>query len=947
MNEKEIMALILATIMLFSVCTAGISAADEKLPFTDVAEDAWYYDSVKYVYENGLMNGTGNGSTFSPSGGLTRGMVVTVLYRMSGSPEAEYDDFAYSDVPDGEFYTLPVMWAKAAGVVTSTGIDDVGFELFSPLRTITRQELATMFVRYAAYASIKTDKKADISSFKDVSDVASWATDAMAWCNEAGLVKGTGSGDTLSPTMTASRDQFATIIHRFKTTQFEYHYVYNAPKLISAYTDRGQRLVDNADIYVAVDGNDKNDGSFEKPLATFEGAVKKVRELRKINKVPVVVAFKAGNYGYLDLELTAEDSGCEKCPITYCAYGDGEVTFSNGLEITLDEFTDISDSEKYLFAEDAVSSIRKVDLSDKTYEGALNYVKDIYGDYYFGKDNPYYGQFKGTLSLVAGLYDDEESLELARFPNKKDSDGDNNYMKMGSAESPITVKLEPMLENRFKSYHTYENIQFCGMDQAEYESSFFAVDSYDKEKAMIKTLDSTNGRGVHMSPYGYFQNISEELDMIGEYWIDAETETLYVFNPTSPKYYMATAGTLLKITDADHIKLVGLNFKHSMDEGIIINADNVMIDNCEIMGILGSFVRDTEFGTYAVVLNGNNNALRNSTLSQLGGGGVTISGGDPDFLKPSNTVVDNNLITKFGQTFHGWTPGVRIFDCVGATVSHNEISYTPHIAIHFDRGYEDMEGEIRSIDNTVEYNYIHNVGSYYRDIGAIYHGECQTNRDNVIRYNLISTVGPGAWGLYLDDGISGQTVYGNIFHNTGVCGIMGGAGRDNFVYDNYFIQEGNVPVDMSPMSIGAKYADMLADEGVDKLWSSTWPGTYGQTMADIPTDPAALKIWQERWPELFECLDERDEITPDRITDRTLMVNSAGSIYKNNFAYGVTRMTDFSFDPSALWFNEVENNVLYTDETDPQIFVNPALGDYSVKSGMGFADNHFAEIGRY
>lgn len=520
-------------------------------------------------------------------------------------------------------------------------------------------------------------------------------------------------------------------------------------------------------------------------------------------------------------------------------------------------------------------------------------------------------------------------------------------MEVGSPEGNFTMKLKPVFENRFKNYHTYKNIQFCGMDQAEYESSFAAIKSYDVETGIFTAEDSTNGRGMHMTASGYLQNISEELDVAGEYWIDLETETLYVYAPSSPRYYLTTAGTLLKLTDANHINLVGLNFKHSMDEGIIINADHVTIDNAEIMGMLGSFERDTEFGTYAVILNGNGNALINSSLTQLGGGGVSISGGDPDYLIPSDTVVDNNLISHFGQTFHGWTPGVRIFDCVGATVSHNEICYTPHIAIHFDRAYEDKEGDVRSIDNVIEYNYIHDAGSHYRDIGAIYHGECQTNRDNVIRYNLISTVGPGAWGLYLDDGISGQIVYGNIFHNTGICGIEGGAGRDNYVCGNYVIKEGNTPVDTAPMSIGAKYADMLRDDGVDRLWSSTWPGTYGQTMADIPTDPAALKIWQERWPELFEALDERDEITADRLTDRTLMVNSAGSAYKDNFAFGSTRLVDFNFDESATWFNVIENNVRYTAENDPQIFVNPALGDYSVKKDSGFPDNEFANIGRY
>jgi len=937
--------MLLALVMLLSTLSIGMTVSADTA-YSDVNEKMWSYKDIMYVSENGLMNGTG-GSTFSPAVDVTRAMVVTVLYRMEGSPEVTFDEYAYADVAEGQFYSNAVIWAKEGGIVTSVGVNDDYEDLFAPTRAITRQELATMFVRFASYRHVITDKQADISSFKDIADVADWANAAMSWCNAVGLINGTGNGDTLSPKMTATREQFAAIIHRFDVAELEYEYIYGAPKPLSTYTEPDYPLVDNADLYVAVDGDDKNPGTLEKPLATFKGAVAKVRELKKTAKDEIVVAFKAGNYGYLDLELTAEDAGSEKCPITYCAYGDGDVVFSNALQVGLDEFVPLEESDKAFFADKVENEIYKVDLSNKSYKGDLTYKKDIYGDYYFGKENPYYGQYKGTLTLVGSLYDDAESIELARFPNKKAPNGENQFMKVGSAEDGITVLLNNIFKSRFSGYHTYENIQFCGMDQAEYESSFFVVETYDPEAGKIKTADYTNGRGVHMPPEGYFQNISEELDYAGEYWIDVENKVLYVYNPTSPNFYLATEGTLLRVTDADHISFIGLDFKHSMDEGITINTDNVMISDAEIMGIMGSFTRDTEFGTYAVELNGNNNVLKDSVLTQLGGGGVTISGGDPDFLVHSNSIIDNNLISYFGQTFHGWTPGVRIYDSVGATVSHNEICYTPHIAIHFDRAYEEQVGEVRSIDNVVEYNYIHDVASYYRDIGAIYHGECQSNRDNVIRYNLISKTGPGAWGLYLDDGISGQIVYGNIFHNTGVCGIEGGAGRDNYVCGNYVIKAGNTGVDTVPFSIGAKYADMLKDDGVERLWGSTWQNTYGQTMADIPTDPAALKIWQDRWPELFEALDERDEITVDRLTDRTLMVNSAGSTYKDNFAFGPSRLEDFNFDESATWFNTIENNVRYTEENDPRIFVNPAIGDYSIKEGSGYPDNRFANIGRY
>ena len=945
MKAKKIMSLALALLMLLGTAITGISVITSaaSVTYSDVTEDMWSYGDIMYVSEKGLMNGTG-GSTFSPAVDVTRAMVVTVLYRMEGSPAVEFDEYAYADVDAGQFYSDAVIWAKEGGIVTSVGMNENYDDLFAPTRAITRQELATMFVRYATYRHVITEKVADLSAFKDVSDVADWASTAMAWCNEAGLINGTGNGDKLSPLMTATREQFAAIIHRFDVADFDYEYAYSAPKVQSTFTESEYPLVDDADIYVAVDGNDNNPGTLEKPLATFEGAVKKVRELKKTAKDGIVVAFKAGNYGYLDLELTADDAGSEKCHITYCKYGDGDVTFSNALNVTLDEFVPIEDGDKYLFNDKFEDNIYKVDLSKKTYEGGLTTVLPLYGDYYFGNNTCNY---KGDVTFISILYDDEQSLELARFPNKISPLGHDQYQTLGNeVTSSFDVVATLLFSKRLDTYHSYNNIQFVGEFAAEYESNFAAIESYDKETKTIHFQEWISN-GIKYNPIGFLQNISEELDVDGEYWLDVERKVLYVYNPTSPNYYLATGGTLLKLTDADYISFIGLDFKHSMDEGITINADNVTIDGAEIMGIHGSYIRDLDRGTFAVFVNGSNVTIKNSSLTHLSGGGITLNGGDPDYLISSNILIDNNYIAYFGQHFQCWTPGVHIFNCVGATVSHNEIAETPHQAINFDRDYSYI-GDARCIDNIIEYNYIHDVVYYYKDAGAIYTGGCQTNRGNIFRYNLISRVGTGAWGMYLDDGICGQTVYGNIFHNPGGFGIMGGAGRDNYVCGNYIIGAGkDVATDICPMSISPKYTEMLIDDTVERLWSSTWQGTYATTMNDIPTDPEALKIWQERWPELFEALDEADEITPDRLDDRNLMINSAGSTYRNNYAFGPTRVTDFDFAETSTHFNVIENNIRYTTENDPEIFVNPALGDYNVKEDSGFPETNFSLIGRY
>ena len=337
MKTKRIFSALLAAVMLLGILTTGMIVSAE-LPYTDVDEGGWSWEGIKYVTENGLMNGTG-GTYFSPTAALTRSMVVTVLYRMEGSPRVRFKEL-FLDVEDRKFYSEAVVWAKENGIITATGYDEWGEEYFSPDREITRQELATMFIRFAEYKNVKTETTATLDKFTDKASVADWASDAMKWATDVELIKGTGSGDTLSPTGKATREQFAAIMHRYATAEFDYNLVYEQPRVISKYTEQPYPLVDDADLYVAVDGNDKNPGTKEKPLATFEGAKAKVRELKKTAKDEIVVAFMAGEYGSLsNVTFTAEDAGTEAVPIKYCKYGDGEVIFCNGVYIEESKFT--------------------------------------------------------------------------------------------------------------------------------------------------------------------------------------------------------------------------------------------------------------------------------------------------------------------------------------------------------------------------------------------------------------------------------------------------------------------------------------------------------------------------------------------------------------------------------------------------------------------------------
>ena len=166
MNMKKIMSLLLAVLMLLGAASTIImTVSAEGITYSDVNDGMWSYKDIMYVTENGLMNGTG-GSTFSPAVSLTRAMVVTVLYRMEGSPRIDFKDL-FLDVKDRQYYSEAVIWAKINNIVNATGSNDWGEEYFSPDRDITRQELATMFIRYAVFKNIKTESTANLDKFTD------------------------------------------------------------------------------------------------------------------------------------------------------------------------------------------------------------------------------------------------------------------------------------------------------------------------------------------------------------------------------------------------------------------------------------------------------------------------------------------------------------------------------------------------------------------------------------------------------------------------------------------------------------------------------------------------------------------------------------------------------------------------------------------------------------
>ncbi|MCI8538899.1 MAG: S-layer homology domain-containing protein [Oscillospiraceae bacterium] len=176
------------------------------LPFSDVLDDDWFVEYVRYVYQRGMMSGT-TPSTFSPDTTTTRGMIVTVLHRLEGTPAAVPSSFP--DVPDGEYYSAGVAWAAANGIVLGY---DTG--LFGPYREITREQLAAILYRYAQSKGYDTSAWGSLAQFTDGASVSDYAVEAMSWAVGSGLISGMGD-NILAPGGSATRAQVAAILMRF------------------------------------------------------------------------------------------------------------------------------------------------------------------------------------------------------------------------------------------------------------------------------------------------------------------------------------------------------------------------------------------------------------------------------------------------------------------------------------------------------------------------------------------------------------------------------------------------------------------------------------------------------------------------------------------------------------------------------------------------------------
>ncbi len=680
--------------------------------------------------------------------------------------------------------------------------------------------------------------------------------------------------------------------------------------------------VDKADIYVSPNGSDENDGSLNAPFLTIEKAKEAVKKIDKTGKNEIIVALMSGDYRVKGITFTAEDSGTENCPIRYCKYGDGEVTINGGVSLSAEDFENVKDeSVLNRLSGDAKEKVLCVDLSK------YGITKNDYGKIYtigqFNTAHKYDGDWTGPI--YSEVFFNDVRMDLAQFPDKGDdylyteevvkvgygSESDaytknEDWDIIRNPESDV-YRVNQTLADRINSWKTLDDVWMFGWFMYDWADASSPVGSFNyAERTLSPKFVSMYGAKVG-APY-YFYNVFEELSAPGEFYLDRENAMLYIYpteDMSNAKIDMSLiTDSIITIKNADYISFEGISFKGTRGDAFRITGNSNKITHCVIKNI----------GLFAAIVRGYNNVFDYNEITRTGRGGIDVTGGDVKTLTPGNNRIENNLIHDWSEIYKTYSPAVRL-NGVGDICAHNEMYNSPNMAIWFGGN-----------NNVVEYNIIHNVCLLTNDGGAIYSGRRWDWYGNVIRYNYIydlgSTVKNGDEeitytpdGIYLDDNLAGQTVYGNILVNVPKYGLHLGSGRDNNVYNNIII---NSKVAVS--------FDNRARKGL--LEGAPFPHCFkGNVMyTELMASPWQTEVWQEAFPQYKYIVLDYDN--PDNPNNA---FNPTDSRVCDNLIICQGEKSIGNIDENVLPFITVENNFITYKYDMFKYFTAPDNGDYSIK----------------
>ncbi len=700
-----------------------------------------------------------------------------------------------------------------------------------------------------------------------------------------------------------------------------------APSIFSDYTEKPYGIVEG-DIYVSVNGSDETgDGSKSNPYATVEKAQSVIRTMKAEGKLPsggLTVSIMAGEYRLSEgLVFTEEDSGNEYCPITYAAYGDGEVVFKGTVKLNASDFTSVGDDIKEILPDSSKDKVLMIDLSK------YGITKDQLTLYFFENRNEasYYGYPVGYRNVE--LYIDRAGYDLARYPNEGEEwlITRDIVSKGERGVSGGILKINQSDLERVKNWHSLDNVCAMGTFMLDYNVTTTPV-SFDFDNTTMILLgsraDSEGRAGSGGGNTYFFYNVLDELDIPGEWYIDRENCVMYVY----PKVELADAEIellvdfshdLLKGENCSNVNFKGLIFIGSQAGGILWGGgSDCMFDTCKVYGVakIGIDIYD-----------GFRDTIYNCEVHYVGSNGIKVAGGVKETLTFGEHLIENCYVTHWAMYKRSYCGAINCSHW-GNYVRHCEAAYSSASA---------LQGGGFSI---IEYNLFHDCASYVNDT-AQYNGSSLTRWTTAFRYNIFYNIGEnkywGANGLFFDDGMCGQTAYGNLFVNMTGQGVSYGGGFANNLVGNIFINTMKEAI----------YYDQ-------RMYNGFHAGSdfYRDYMISFLTGtPVNSQPWLENAVWLSQALIDIDGDTGGAhfyanpafgLISDNLFLNSSSSI--GNIRAQVRQYTTFQDN----YTGNLSTNTLES------IFVDPAKGDYRIREdapiwdvAVDFKDIPYHLIGRY
>lgn len=715
-----------------------------------------------------------------------------------------------------------------------------------------------------------------------------------------------------------------------------------------------------ASYYVDNNGSDSNDGSKKAPFKTIQKAKEAVRTLISDGKLPeggARVYLREGTYYIYDsLVFGPEDSGNENGKITYTAYPGEEVRLSGSKPIEQSWFQPISEDEKTRIIDQTAAE--NVMVADLRANGITEYgVLNTRGYHYFNK-----GQYMASELIVNG-----ENQTLARYPNEGTIPVDNKNL----LPEEMSFKYE---DDRPSYWANATDAWICGTLSINYENNYYPIEKIDTTEKKIK-LREGKIKTYYTNGWYFAENLLEEMDKVGEYYIDREAGKLYYLPPedfntksynielstigkpifyfngasniavtnmtieggrgyaalgTTKDYKMMTYGEFLiknNITnpitfDPNSTHYIRLADPSNYPEAQVFPGhiwDGFLDDGAGVTGIEFRNCQIRNFGQGGLIFRGTKIKIENNEIKNIGGTGIFLSGGDYETLTSSENTIISNTIHRIGYQHKAYNPAIAL-QGVGCRVAYNDVYDGPHCIINFGGN-----------DHIFEYNKIHDAVKECLDMDAIYTRNeiSPQQRGTVFRNNYIYNLGIFPVGQYTkqfnvcgirtDNNGHALQIYNNIFANIGsdkannVVAIRAQGTRSTI--------KGNLFLDCSATYWGFdNYKPTM-----------TWNTADAETLRrlELVKTYAANPVYAAKYPELLTFDQEFYAAVATNTFDENLTVNIKFPLSLTNGA------TLSSGARGAAELMLGTNNIVMT--SDPG-FVGYSSGNYELQDGLALFD---------